>query len=158
MRSHPGQVPDPPKPLAAVPRLIACPQKTRRFLRHRTPNAATRGMPPSVAVDTLPKAPHQTMKNTPSHRRFGSIVKKCCIKNTQNDARTERPPALIYLVVSACCRGARRELERVEAPGGHFTCVPCPLRDMPAGARVLLESTPRVRMPSPAVLPLRVVN
>ena len=50
----PGRSLDPPKPLGAVPRLMACPQKTRRLLRHRTPNAATRGMPPSVAVNTLP--------------------------------------------------------------------------------------------------------
>lgn len=110
MRSHPGKVPDPP----ITARCRPPPELARPCAL--TPNAATRGMPPSVAAITLPEVFPHTMKNTPPHSPIGAIPKKCCIKNTQ----------------STCIRRASWTPSRVRFY--HSITTPCSVHSRAAGA------------------------
>src|SRR5262249_24789787 len=97
MRSHPRSPLFPRTPRRRPPPELPDPKTDQTETCALTPNAATRGMPPSVAVNTLPEVFRQTMKNTPPHSPNGAIPKRCCTKNTKitSNARVSRNPSAI---------------------------------------------------------------
>ena len=82
------------------------------------------------------------MKNTPSHSRFGSIPKKCCIKNTQIRWAARRPGNNIYCFISIFYVEQLTELDRYSDIRVTFDAVPHPDPSRPLTARAEVESRP----------------